>query len=86
MGVICTNNNNEHNLYTNRMAIGDYKCICIFSHMGPKVPKRSFRCEINKMLTNIARIQNIFPMRCLSFNFIMWVLEIYFGTYEKIGL
>jgi hypothetical protein len=86
MGVTYTNNNNDHNLYTNRMAIGDYKCICIFSHMGPKVPKRNFRCEINKVLTGIGRIQNNFPMRCLSFNFIMWALEIYFGACEQIDL
>ncbi len=54
--------------------------------MGPKIPKRNFRCEINKVLTGIERIQNIFPMRCLSFTFIMWALEIYFGAYEQIGL
>jgi len=54
--------------------------------MGPKVPKRNFRYEINKVVIGIERIQNIFPMRCLSFNFIMWALDIYFGAYEQIGL
>ncbi len=44
MGVTYTNNNNDHNLYTNKMAIGDYKCIWAQKFPKGTLDVKSTRC------------------------------------------